>query len=546
MRYWLLLGLAACGGPAAAPPPPAAGTSPVVETAHDTNALPAEGAAEASQTRAGKLNATCIAKDVPEDIRHNAFVELAKNPDPEGAPCLLKAVREYKVDSTEKDLAAAARALAAMNRREASRPLFEAFTRVHMSRQAASLVYRDLYESMLALADAADEERYIALLAQPIPDRSDIAALKDQFFWQIWAAEALGNLRSEKAIEPLLRVMLSPSKADAQATAVHALMKIGKPSVAPTAALLRGENKGLVDHALEEEKRAHAPGGAADRIPPHVPPAALVLGAIGREDCAAPLLSVLPKADKVSQVIIARELLKVPSTPAIVKEIEKVYEATPLTLTIPPGMGARDALMEQMGFLFDPSIVPWVVKTALAAKGEEADLEEVRSSALITAMKLMTEKQIAEVEKLYNLKSTDPDGHATTLGKPFEKEWRIARDMVKACHEDVECWMRELTAPASQEMGTQFRGIKAAYMIGALGKPELKGRLVDALASMKNPATRFVVGMAIDRLSPRGDTAIADRIWAMVEEGKRSGEPARIAADAPMKTVVLRLRAKAQ
>ena len=69
------------------------------------------------------------------------------------------------------------------------------------------------------------------MVDRPIANRKNINVLKDEFYWQITCVEILGRLESVKAIEPLIKVLLSPIKADAQATAIYALIKIGKPAM---------------------------------------------------------------------------------------------------------------------------------------------------------------------------------------------------------------------------------------------------------------------------------------------------------------------------
>jgi hypothetical protein len=139
-------------------------------------------------------------------------------------------------------------------------PLLEVFEKVRASRPRAQAthVYLDVHHAMLELIDPSWENRLIEHLDHPVDPR-DQAGLIDETYWQITAAEILGHLRSQKAIRPLLAVLLSPSKAAAQGDAVLSLVKIGKPAVAPTVALLRGEDKELVEYSKTEAVK-----GAAD------------------------------------------------------------------------------------------------------------------------------------------------------------------------------------------------------------------------------------------------------------------------------------------
>jgi hypothetical protein len=71
-------------------------------------------------------------------------------------------------------------------------------------------------------------------------------------FWQITAAELLGAIKSQAGVKPLIKAILSPMKVELGNTALNALIKIGKPSIAPTLALLKGEDKELLDYSKGE------------------------------------------------------------------------------------------------------------------------------------------------------------------------------------------------------------------------------------------------------------------------------------------------------
>jgi HEAT repeat protein len=496
---------------------------------------------------AGPLNDLCKSDNLAADVRKNLVRLLASMRDRRGAPCLVGALSAYEPGRTEDEVGAAAKALGAMGWREAAGPLFEVFVKLQYSTEPGKRIEKDLHDAMVALVDPAWEGRLVALLGTPVA-LGDIQRRRDELYWQSTAAELLGILRSEKAIEPLLRVMLSPMKADMQSTALHALIRIGKPVVELASALLRGDSKALVAYAQEEFQRA--PRGLSLNGHPalHMEPAALVLGSIGREECAAPLLDALPKADPLVRTIIARELVKVPQTPQTMKAFRKAFEATPIDstipLTIPPSKRAREVMLEGASYLFDASLVPWIVQTALAARGDEKYLETNRTAAFSTAMMLMTRKQIAAVEKLSATKVHDLDRNPVELGKLYQIEWTSTKEVLASCNDDVECWLGELTKSGSQ--AARWRSIKAAYMLGVLGRPEIRTRLVDAMPKIGNAAVVYVTARAVDRLSPKGDPVLADRLEALVREAEQSKDQHRIAQRSFLKEIVYRLRARAQ
>lgn len=497
------------------------------------------------------LTKKCVAGDLDERTNSKLIKFISDTRDPRGGPCLVKALKDYKPDATEEDVRWACRAVGAMKLKEAAGPLFEVFSKVKPSKPKAAGIYRDVYDAAKAVNDPSWEPQLITMLGRPINDPKDINTLRDELFWQITSAELLGLQKSEKAIQPLLKMLLSPVKANGHATAILALVKIGKPAVQPVIDLLESNNKDLVEYSKVEQLKAAGdkPNAEQKKLAEaaHISQAALILGTIGREDTAAPLMTALEKSqDDTAKAIIARELSKVPKTPDTVKAFQTVYEKTSISQTIPPGVGAREALLEASGSFFDASFVPWIVKTALEAKGEEADVAPIRDASLLTAMKLMTADQVAEVDKLFNKAQTGADGKPSTVGKAFEKEYKMSKDLIQACTNNAECYLGKAADNANQQKDTQFVGIKAAYMIGIVGTPDIRQKLIDSMPKITNAAVRFVAVSAIDYLSPKGDAAIAQKLQAIVDEAEEKRNEQMIAANAPFKTVIYRLNARSQ
>jgi HEAT repeat protein len=491
----------------------------------------------------------CVAGDLDERTNSKLIKFISDTRDPRGEPCLIKALKDYKPDNTEEDVRWSCRAIGAMKSKAAAGPLLEVFTKFRPSKPKAGTVYRDVADAMVAINDPSWEGQLISMIGRPIADRKDVATLKDEMFWQITAAQLLGLQKSEKAVDPLLKMILSPMKADAAATAILALVKIGKPSIASAVGLLKGDNKDLIEYSrVENLKGVDKPNNEQKKAAEtaHISTAALVLGTIGREETAMPLLEALDKAEDVPRAIIARELSKLPKTPDTLKAFQTAYEKTPVTLTIPPGMGAREAMLEAAGMFFDASLTPWIIKTALDAKGEDADVAPVRDVSLATAMKLMTAEQIADVDKLYNKSQTGADGKPSTVGKAFEKEYKMTKELLTACGTKVECYLAKVADPNSQTKDNQIIGIKAAYMVGVLGSPDVRMKLIEAMPKITNAAVRFVSVSVIDALSPKGDAAVAQKLQAIVDDAEEKRNEAMIAANAPFKTVIYRLNARAQ
>jgi hypothetical protein len=497
----------------------------------------------------GPMTETCVAGDLDERTNAKLIKFLSDTRDPKVEPCILKALKDYKPDATEEDVRSAARAVAALKLQGAASPLFDVFTKIKASKPKAATAYRDVHDAMVALLDKSWEPQLITYLGRPM-DPKDGTVMRDEQFWQVTSAEVLGLMKSTGAIKPLIKVLLSPAKGDMGSTAVLALVKIGKPSIPPAVALLKGEDKDLVDYAIGEAlKGAGGDKAGADAkkaaSASYVNTAALILGTIGREETAAPLMEAVGKAEDLPRAIIARELTKVPKTPATLKAFQDAFEKTPLNTSMPSGNGAREALLDAGCNFYDASLVPWIVKTAMTMKGEEDSLEPIREASLSAAMKLMTPDQVKVVDDLYNMKAT-VDGKATTVGKGFEKEYKIAKDLLAKCESKADCYVGKLSEPASQAEDTQFQGIKSAFMSGVLGNADTRQKIVDALPKLTNPGVRFFSVQAIDALSPKGDVAMAQKLQKIVEDVEATRDPNRIAANAPFKTVIYRLNARAQ
>src|SRR5262249_29562233 len=135
-----------------------------------------------------------------------------------------------------------------------------------------------------------------------------VEAFKNQLFWQNVAAQVLGGLKDESAVEPLLKVMLDPAKADIQATAALALVKIGKPAVTRTIKVLQDQDADLAAYSAARVQKATG----AKELPkdkPHIATAGIVLGLMGRPETVEPMIGAIKAAkDDGTRAVLAREI----------------------------------------------------------------------------------------------------------------------------------------------------------------------------------------------------------------------------------------------
>lgn len=491
------------------------------------------------------LTQRCVAADLDERTNSKLVKFLADTHDPKAEPCLVKTLKDYKPDSTEEDVRNVCRAVAAMKLKTAAGPLMEVFTKIKASKPKAQAAYRDVHDAMVAIDDPSWETQLVTYLGRPV-DQKEQATFTDEMFWQITAVEILGNLKSANAVKPLLKLMLSPAKAAGQGDAVLALVKIGKPAIAPTVALLRGEDKDLVDFSKGEVmKAAGANAKEAEKAAAtaHVGAAALVLATIGREETSAPLVEALGKTESdVAKAIMARELTKVPRTPATIKAFQDTYEKTPVTLSIPNSRGgAREVLLDVAPNFFDQSFVGWIGKTVKDMKGSDDDLAPIRAKALEATIKLATKDQLGAIDDLAKLKSGDG-----TLGKEYDKEIKLAKGLLTECGDKIDCFVGKLTDPNTNTDDKQSVGIKAAYQLGELGPADIRTKIMAAYPKITHPAIRFAALTVVDATSPKGDTAIASQLQKIVDDANATKDADKMRFNPTLKQFIYRLNARAQ
>ena len=553
VRALVALGVAASGTSCASPPPAQPIAPPPWQPMAPPPAQPMA-ATPPVDTSIGALVNHCVNAGLDDRRRSELVRLLAQTRDPRAEPCFIKVLRDYRMDATEEDVRWAARAIRVLKPKGAAEPLFEVFLKLRASRPGGTMIYRDVHDALVELPEPAWEGQLIALVNRPIDDRKDFAALKDEMFWQITAAELLAILKSTHGVKPLIRAILTPNKVELGNTALNALIRIGKPSIGPAMALLKNEDRELAEYSKFEMLKA-APPGPDGKAPAsaqreaetaHIGTASAILAAIGREEATTPLIEAAAKANEMTRVLIARDFVNLPASPALVKAFRSTYEKTPLSLTAPLIGSAREALLDRAPYFFDPSLTPWIVKTAMQAKGDPEDVDAIRVASLASAMKIMTHDQVPLVDTLHDSKSTDLEGHPSFTGKSVAKEYKLCKDLLAACTDNVGCYLGRLAEPDAHASDTVMTGIKAISMIGILGTPEVKAKLIELMPRLTNGDVRGITGVVLDRLFPRGDPTLAAALQKLVDDAEASKEPGRKQTNASFKQVIYRLNARAQ
>jgi len=453
-------------------------------------------------------------------------------------PALIKACSGFAAGqgSSEDDVRWAAPAIGALKLEEAAPALGDAFVKLEAGTQKGSQAYKNVHDAMLQLVSPSWKGLMIERLGRKMDkpagagDSGKVTEYQNEQFWQTTAAEILGELKDPGAVKPLFKAVMTPSKADVAATASVALIKIGKDAVPVLLGALTGKDNDLVDYAKTVS------GGSPEEAKSYVRWAAIVLGAIGRPDAIGPMIAALDSADSdATRAIIARELTKLPPKPESERAFQAAFEkVSPNTILPPAGQNARSQMMEAAAHFYDPQLVPWLLKQVKEAKGGDNEKDVVQSAALVTAIKLMNKGQAGDVKA-----AVDKEGAAE------EKDaFKLSADVVNGCNDNVGCYTSKIQEPAAQEQKTQFMGIKASYMLAIYGNAGTSMEIVKQLPKVKNAAVRFASVSAIDHLTQTAPAPVADALQKIVDENKAKDDRNMMQADAPVKEIVYRLRAR--
>lgn len=468
---------------------------------------------------------------------------LADTRDERAKPAWIKALKDYKPNVTESDVRSAAKVIAETGVKdpEAMDAMIGVFIKFEAGSPKGSLIYMDFRNALVEVSSPSWKPQLLERLNRPMEkleqsDRTNedkVTAYRNEQFWQVTAAEILGNIKATDAIKPLFKTVVDPNKADIAATAIVAMVKMGKDSMNTLIDALLDKDADIKEFAKAKIKNEKDANISVVRS------AALVIGTIGRADGVQPLTLALEKADKndhITRAIIAREMTKCPGTPESIKTVIGVYESMPTSAVIPPGHVAVAVLAESMAQFYDPSVIDVLINRVDSYRGEQEDKDVLRDTALPTMIKLMRKDQIALVEGAIKKWAPKPE-EAKLEKEALEK----AKAVLNACGDKTECYLAKLEEAAVQEKGEQFQGIKSAYMLGILGSDKTRMEIVKRFPAIKNAAIKFTSGQALDFLAPKGDQAAADEIGKQLEANVAKGDHNVIAGDAPLRQIRFRL-----
>jgi hypothetical protein len=428
-----------------------------------------------------------------------------------------------KALGSEDDVEWAALGIGAIVYQEGAPALGEAFAKLEAGTPKGSKARKNVQAAMLALKNPAWKSLLLERVGRPLEkpagasDAAKTTAYQNELFWQTTSAEVLGELQDASATKSLLKILLDPSKVDVAPAAALAIASIGKDALPVLLDALAGKDAEL---ALLSKSKATDNGGNAKA---YVAAAAWALGEMGRVDATDPLVRASKAADNdANRAAVALALAKLPANPESEKAIQAAYEKlAPGAKVALSNAAARPALLDASAGLYDPEIVPWLLKQAKAAKGADAD--DVREAGLRAALMLMKGAHAPAVSSAVD-----------KLGTSGAKEaFRSISQLVETCDVAVDCFEAKLVESQAAPVAT-----KAAYMLGVLGDSKTAARLVELLPKVKADGAPAAALAAVDHLAKDGAKALADSLE------KQDGAGAIPLAHGAVRRTLVRLRAR--
>lgn len=467
-------------------------------------------------------------QQLDEKTRKDLIKLIADMGDPRGAPALAKAFKDYEPGKNDEDVKFAAQGTSSLSKQNKLTDqglidaLWECFSKFKPSQAKSINLVQDLASAVKTVKHPSYGPKAAELVARPIPDPKNIADQRDYLqFWQITAAQLIGDTKYTAGINPLVKVLLTPAKAPLLLPVRTALMKMPKESEPELIKALKGEG----------DYQKLADGYEARG---YLPLVAEPLAYISRPAGNAAIVEQLQKPDLTPQnrVMLARYLGHFPPEPKNVTAYKDAYAKVPADASIAAMNGANGhaLMLEASANLWDSTLTEWIVKEVNSAKTE---VESYQSSGLPAAIKLMTNEQSKVVNDAVNKIS----------GPAVEKEkFKSANSVLDKCKKDSACYLSFLDTPIPSTPDTAKWGhYKAVWMAVELKDGSTKAKLVEKLDKVKDPDVRFDLLLAIDALSPQGDAAVADKLDKLVTEAEKSGNKSGVDE---MYRIALKLRSR--
>ncbi|MBX3229153.1 MAG: hypothetical protein KIT84_02370 [Labilithrix sp.] len=467
-------------------------------------------------------------QQLDEKTRKDVMKLIADMGDPRGTPAFAKAFKDYEPGKNDEDVKFAAQGTARLSTQNKLTDqglidaLWDCFSKFKLSQAKSSNLYLDLQMAVKTVKHPTWGPKAVALLSTPIPTPVTPDISKDYIiFWQQTAAQLLGELKFTGAVGPLVKALMTPTKAELKFPVRNALHKMAKEAEPELIKALKGEG--------DYQKLAEA---YPERS--YLPLIAEPIAYIGRPSGLAAIIEQLAdtKLTPQNRVALTSYLTYWPADAKVINAYKDSYTKVPADVPIAAmgGGNGHAILVGAAALFFDSSLTDWIVKEYTNAKGMAAD--EMPRSALPAAIKLMTAEQTKMVNDAVNKIS----------GPASEKEmFKSASAILDKCKKDDACYLSVLDTPVpSSPLSSKYGHIKAVWMATMNKGPDTKAKLLERLEKVKDGDVRLYMIEAIDILSPQGDPAAADKLDKIVETDSK----AKVPGTDEMYRIALKLRSK--
>lgn len=474
------------------------------------------------------LAKTYTAGGLDEKTRKDLMKLIADMGDPRGAPAFAKALKDYEPGKNDEDVKFAAQGASRLSTsgkltdQALIDALWDCFAKFQPSKAKSINLVKDLQAAVKTVKHPSWGPKAVALLSAPVPTPTTPDVAMDQIqFWQLTAAQLVGDTKFTAGVGPLVKVLMTPAKKDLIFPVRLALHKMAKEAEPELIKALKAEG----DYA----KLAEAYPEKA-----YVPLIAEPLAYISRPTGQAAILDALAGAtNDQNRTMLATYLTYFPTDPKLVKAFTDAYAKVGANAAIPLMNGANGhaILAGTAANFFDASLTPWIVREVAAAKGEAAD--SMPPAALPAAIKLMTPDQ----EKMVG------DAVNKIPGQAIEKDmFKSASAVLDKCKKDVSCYLGVLDTPVpSAPPAAKMGHVKAVWMAVELHADDTRAKLLERVEKIKDGSVRLALLEGIDTLTPKGDPAAADKLEKLVETDTAAGNKA---GTDEMYRIALKLRSR--
>ncbi|MEM1417465.1 MAG: hypothetical protein AAGH15_21390 [Myxococcota bacterium] len=461
---------------------------------------------------AAKLNQAYIDNPADSQARLGMLTIMNEMRDPRTIPAMIEAL-DWRPEVSEEHAMLAAKTFQYMELSEAQKgevieALGAALAKIRQARPVDNRLRVELIRALGAIGDRRATPHLVKVATAQTEEQA--------FQFNRMAAAAIGKLADPEAIAPMIQglFLFSPSNPAMRMNDVasEALVRIGRPSMDPLLALLRGENaeaNAIAEAYIEAVKTRNEEAAAQMSVPQLTGgEATYVLGNLGLEEAFEPLLGEAQAEDPNRKLNGAVALVRLNVAPVRAPQVKEAilgaFENAGDDFT---GTQRRAQLIAAMRQTYDPSYLDFFFEQATDTDAHPV----VRVQGMIAYGLLATKGEAARAESWLAANTDDPyhSNFQTEVGKAFE--------VADECDEDVACYLRMMDDSDAGKVR------KAAFMLGrlAVANADAIAKLTEKLGS-PDIEVRLSALQSLDRIAIAGAPQAVEKIEELrqVEEGR--------------------------